>query len=373
MRKLTGTLVLIGCAADDSDFRYVTGFEAVDPVALVTWRQERALIVPAMEKWRAQREARKGIRVFAAAELVTKRRNRTRISDWIIAYAKLRGIRSFTVSARCPAGIVDALQRRGYRVSVSREALVPKREIKTEDEVRKIAACQRAAVAALRAAIRFLSKCRIADDGTLVVKGERITSDDVRAIIALELLKRGCSGEGTIVACGAQAADPHERGRGPLRAHQPIVLDIFPRNSRTGYWGDLTRTVVRGRAPEVVRRMYRAVRAAQVAVFRAARPGASLANLHALAQRVLESHGFHTKLAGKPEGFIHGTGHGVGLDIHEAPAIAPGKGRLRRGHVVTIEPGLYYRRHGGVRIEDTVYIDQQGARLLARAPYCLEI
>lgn len=373
MRKLTGALLLIGGAADDSDFRHVTGFHAVDPVAFIGLGRERALIVPAMEKGRAQREAKSGVRVLAASELVTRRKARARISDWIIAYAKLRGIRSFTVSARCPAGIVEALRRRGYRVSISREALVPEREIKTEDEIRKIAASQRAAVAALRAAVRFLSKCRIANDATLVLKGKKIRAEDVRAVIVLELLKRGCSGDGTIVACGRQAADPHERGHGPLKAHQPIVLDIFPRNSRTGYWGDLTRTIVRGRAPKAVKRMYKGVRAAHAAVIRAARPGAKLADLHALAQRVLERHGFSTTLTGKPEGFIHGTGHGVGLDIHEAPAIAPVKGRLRRGHVVTVEPGLYYRRHGGVRIEDTVWIGPQGTRLLARAPYRLEI
>ena len=373
MRKLTGSLLLIGGGADSSDFRYVTGFRAVDPVVFIRHKAERTLIVPAMEKGRALREVKKGIRVLAVSELITTRTKHPRISDWIVAYAKSHRIGHFVVSAKCPVGIVESLRRRGLSVSVFRGPIVPEREFKTRDEIHKIAAVQQAAVAALGAAINVLARCRIAKDSKLVWKGKEITAEDMRAIIAIELLRRGCSAEGTIVACGAQSADPHEEGRGPLRAHAPIILDIFPRDMQTGYWGDLTRTVVRGRASEPVRRMFAAVRAAQVAVMRAARPGVKLADLHALAQRELEGRGFRTQLVGQPSGFIHSTGHGVGLDIHEAPAIAKVKGRLRQGHVVTIEPGLYYPEVGGVRIEDTVVIGSRGAQLLARAPYRLEI
>lgn len=373
MKKLTGARLLIGGAADAADFRYATGFDAVDPVVFIKFGKTATLIVSAMEKGRALRETRKGIRVIASCELVGMRKKRARLSDWIIAYARQHRIRRFVVTARCPIGIVNRIRRQGISVHVLASPPFPRRECKTPGEIKKIVHAQRAAVAALNAAIAFLRSARISRNGRLVRGNKAISAEDVRQVITIELVRHGCTADGTIVACGSQSADPHERGHGPLRAHQPIVLDIFPRHMRSGYWGDLTRTVVRGRASETVRNMYRAVLAAHHAVLRAARPGVKLARLHDVAKRELEKHGFVTNWRGTPEGFVHGTGHGVGLEIHEAPAIAPIVGALRKGHVVTIEPGLYYRRHGGVRIEDTVWIGADGAHVLARAAYKLEI
>jgi Xaa-Pro aminopeptidase len=373
MKKLTGALLLIGGTADGADFRYATGFEAVDPVVYIRHGRTSVLIVPPMEKGRARREAKRGVQVMASNEILPRRSARARLSDWITAYARQRRIKRFVVTARCPVGVVETLRARGFSIRVLTSAPQPARARKKPDEVRRIARAQRAAVAALKAAVAFLAQTRVAKNGALVHRGKVVTAEDVRAVIAMELLRRNCVCEGTIVACGAQSADPHERGHGPLRANTPIVVDIFPRDLRTGYWGDLTRTVVKGRASAGIREMFRAVLAAHHTVLRTARPGMGLARLHRAAQQVLEQHGFATRLEGTPEGFIHGTGHGVGLEIHEAPAIAPVKGVLKHGHVVTIEPGLYYRAHGGVRIEDTVWIGPRGGRVLARAPYRLEI
>jgi Xaa-Pro aminopeptidase len=163
--------------------------------------------------------------------------------------------------------------------------------------------------------------------------------------------------------------EPHERGHGPLRAGQPIVIDIFPRHKVHGYWGDITRTVARGPVLPAVRRMYGAVKAAQQAALRRLKPGVSGVTVHQTVEQVLEERGFKTRVGdGVAEGFIHGTGHGVGLDIHEAPPLGKSKGRLRAGHVVTVEPGLYYPGLGGVRVEDTVVITRGGWRYLATCP-----
>jgi Xaa-Pro aminopeptidase len=178
----------------------------------------------------------------------------------------------------------------------------------------------------------------------------------------------------TIVAGGPQSADPHERGHGPLRAGQPIVIDIFPQHMETGYWGDITRTVVRGRAPAALRAMYRAVREAQEDALRAVRPGVSGATVHRGVVATFARRGFATGVVdGKQVGFFHGTGHGVGLQVHEAPSLALAHRRLPRGAVVTVEPGLYYPEIGGVRIEDTVVVTADGCEVLAACSKRLEV
>jgi Xaa-Pro aminopeptidase len=151
-----------------------------------------------------------------------------------------------------------------------------------------------------------------------------------------------------------------------LRADEPIVLDIFPRHGPSGYWGDMTRTVVKGTASREVVRMHRAVLDAQKRALAMIRPGVQGNSIHRAVQATLEDHGFTTGVEdGTPVGFFHGTGHGVGLDIHEAPRVSLSKDRLRAGHVITIEPGLYYPAHGGMRIEDTVVVTRDGYQRLA--------
>jgi Xaa-Pro aminopeptidase len=187
----------------------------------------------------------------------------------------------------------------------------------------------------------------------------------VQKTITRVLMDHHCLSRDTIVAGGTQAADPHEKGHGPLRAHEAIVIDIFPKHQDHGYWGDLTRTVVRGRATAGLRRMYHAVRMAQSAALNAVKPGVRCATVHRRAAAELEMRGFKTTTVdGRRVGFIHGTGHGVGLEIHERPSLGLGKDRLKSGHVITIEPGLYYPEHGGIRIEDTIVVTHKGWRYL---------
>ena len=265
-----------------------------------------------------------------------------------------------------PFAAARRIERAGVRLRVGRGELFPQRVCKRPDEVRLIAESQLAAVIAMRAATRMIAESTPGRDGLLHWRGQPLSSEDVKRRIAAALLERDCFCRDVIVAGGAQSAEPHETGHGPLPAGKPIVIDIFPQHLVHGYWGDLTRTVVRGPCAPRLRRMFNAVRAAQQAALKSLKAGVSGSTVHRRAAETLGARGFATEVKdGRPVGFIHGTGHGVGLCVHEAPRLAPSGGRLRAGHVVTVEPGLYYPELGGIRIEDTVLVTAGGYRYLA--------
>ncbi|HET7876359.1 MAG TPA: Xaa-Pro peptidase family protein, partial [Methylomirabilota bacterium] len=199
-------------------------------------------------------------------------------------------------------------------------------------------------------------------------RGRPLTSEDLKKVVNVSLMENDCIAQHTIIACGEQGVDPHNQGSGPIRPHQGIILDIFPRSSRTRYFADMTRTVVKGRASEELKRMYDAVLAAQLRGIELIRDGASGAAVHGEVAKTLEARGYETGVAeGRNQGFFHGTGHGVGLDIHELPRVSRVDYELKAGHVVTVEPGLYYSGRGAVRIEDMVLVTQGGGRNLTRA------
>jgi Xaa-Pro aminopeptidase len=219
-----------------------------------------------------------------------------------------------------------------------------------------------------------LSACAIGRDGWLKCHGRRFTAEDLRAAVNTRILAEGCLPSHTICAPGDQAVDPHEEGHGPIRAHTPVVMDIFPRSERTGYYGDLTRTVVRGRASEALKAVYALVHEGVRLGHRRVRPGASGVEIHQEIQALFESRGYRTGLVGgRMQGFFHGTGHGLGLQIHEPPSISVRGTVLRRGHVVTVEPGLYYLGLGGVRIEDIAHVTVTGSVNMTRVPKVLEV
>jgi Xaa-Pro aminopeptidase len=263
--------------------------------------------------------------------------------------------------------VVRQLEGKRIEVAVESGPLRPGRLIKQSEEVKYLKAAQRAAVAGVEEGRRIIGGSVIGRDGVLRdTEGKVLTSERVRAAIAHVLLDHGCHADELIVAGGDQAVDPHERGHGPLRAEEWIILDIFPQ-SESGYWGDITRTVMKGTPTPDQKRLYETVKRAQMAALRQVKAGVKGSTIHEGIVTAFERAGYATGIKdGVPQGFIHSTGHGVGLDIHEAPRIAPGSGRLRAGMVVTIEPGLYYRGLGGVRIEDTVLVTKEGCQLLPR-------
>jgi len=363
-KQLTGAILAMGSPQEKPDIRYCVGFSVPDPVVYVQQSGKKYLVVSMLDRELARRIA-PDIQVYSPDALRIPRALRGTLSGWIVGLLRELDIRAVTVAADFPVRTADQLRRVGLRLLVTDGPLVPERAIKTCVEVDRITACQRAAVQAMRGAIRLIARARVDKTNRLRVRGRLLTSEHVRRAIYRVLMNHKCTGEGTIVACGEQAATPHGVGHGPLRAHQSIVIDIFPRHLEHGYWGDLTRTVVKGAPSPVLKKMYAAVKAAQTAALAEICAGVSGRRVHLAAAAALARRGFKTGLLdGKAQGFIHSTGHGVGLEVHEAPSLGLRPGRLRAGHMVTAEPGLYYFQHGGVRIEDTVLVTRGGCRKL---------
>jgi Xaa-Pro aminopeptidase len=285
-----------------------------------------------------------------------------------------RGVRRAEIPQSFPAGALECLSRAGIRTRTLADPFLPGRAVKTPEEVRRIRGAIRAAEAGLATAVLTLAASRIGRDGYLHLHGRRLTSEQLRENAERAMFAAGATPAHTIVAGGPQGSNPHERGTGPLPAHRPIVLDFFPRSRATGYYGDITRTVVKGRADSRIRAAFLAVATAQEMALKMVRAGTDGATIHGRICDFFREAGFPPRRRGPVrEGFIHATGHGLGLDLHEYPPVSARHCNLEAGHVITLEPGLYYRDMGGIRIEDVVLVTRRSSRKLTRFPVFLEI
>jgi len=370
MKKPAPVLLLISSAKNTADIRYLCGAEPPETAVLIMEGRRGTLVVSEMEYNRLRRSVKRGTTVVHPEMIGSSWKKGP--ADWI---KKFTDSKNLTVSADFPLGLAEKLRRAGFKLKSSEDAVCPQREIKNDDEISAIKNSQRAAVAAMNAAIRQIASAQIGQDGLLRCDKTVLTSEMVRATICHTLLDHEFIATETIVACGPHSADPHERGTGPLRAGQPIVLDIFPRAAATGYWGDLTRTVCRGPATAELKKMYSAVKAAQGFALKTVKAGAWTDAVHQAASDEMEKRGYKTEtINGRPQGFIHGTGHGVGLEIHEAPRVSTAvHKKLHAGNIITVEPGLYYPELGGIRIEDTILVTKDGYQMLAPCPKRFEI
>jgi len=215
----------------------------------------------------------------------------------------------------------------------------------------------------------------IQDDGKLFWQGKELTSEIIKREINIEAVRGDAAALATIVACGKHGSQPHNTGSGVIMAGQPIVVDIFPRVESNGYWGDMTRTFVKGKAEKRVREAYAAVKGARDFAKGYIKAGVIPSELHKKVVAYLEDKGFKT---GKSEnsyfGFFHGLGHGLGLEIHEQPSVGSVNDKpLEVNNVVTVEPGVYYPEWGGVRLEDVVVVKENGIESFTDYPDCLEI
>jgi Xaa-Pro aminopeptidase len=364
---------LLDAAGDVSDQRYLSGFDAPDP--FVTLYDGRVhLLVSSLEYGRARRESRADEVVRLAdydyATLAREHGEREASARVLAAFLDERDVGGVAVPARFPLGVADDLRERGVTVEADGEPVVERvRARKADAEVEAVREAQRANEAAIRAAEELIAGASVAD-GVLRHEGEPLTSERVAEAIEVTLLRHGCALSETIVAGGADAADPHDRGSGPLPAGEPIIVDVFPRSKATGYHADTTRTFCRGEPSETVREWFADVDAAREAALEAVAPGATGREVHDAACDALEDAG-HPTLRSDPTtetGFIHSTGHGVGLDVHELPKVSPAGGDLEPGHVLTIEPGLYDPDVGGVRVEDLVVVTEEGYENLTEYP-----
>jgi Xaa-Pro aminopeptidase len=376
VRRADQALLMVSASEGDSNMLYAAGFFVPDPFIFFQHKNTSYVVMSDLEIDRAKRQARAG-RVLSMSHYQRKLRKLGKVPTVVEILDVLfreRGIRSLIVPANFSALLADQLRAKGFSVQIKRDPFFAEREIKNNQEVRQIAASLRVAVLGLEAGIRTLRRTKFGRDGYLYLNGAKLTSETLKTAVNTTIMAEGWLPSHTIISSGNQCVDPHHEGTGPIKANTSIIFDIFPRSQKNGYFGDLSRTVVRGRASERLKKMYATVQQAQQIAYQLIRDGVNGKEVHEKILTLFGARGFRTgKIAGRMQGFFHGTGHGLGLDIHEAPRIAPVDAVLKSGHVVTVEPGLYYLGVGGVRLEDVVLVKPKGNRNLTDCPQFLEI
>ena len=369
-------LLIIASSEKDADLYYATRFIAPDPFVFVQIRRKKYILVSDLEIDRAKKQARVD-GVFSTSKLAAAYKQTHRkpcgFAELVLYFLKKLKAQSVLVPGNFPVQYYAPLRHAGLRIQYKNGIFFEKRLIKDRTEIAAITRALRATEKAAREAIRALKRSAIRKK-KLYFKGKLLTSESLKRIIHRTLLEEGCAGEHTIVSCGHQSIDPHDQGSGPLYAHQPILIDIFPRSETTFYYADFTRTVVRGKASPELKKMYAAVKEGQNIAFKMIRHGIAGKKVHTAIQARFTQLGFNTGVKdGRMQGFFHSTGHGLGLELHEPPRVSVGKDILKAGQVVTVEPGLYYRGPGGVRLEDVVVVTKAGCKNLTKFPRKLEI
>ncbi|MDP6924658.1 MAG: Xaa-Pro peptidase family protein [Candidatus Scalindua sp.] len=370
-------LLIIADSERDSNMYYATGFPAPDPFVFIRNGDEKIMITSDLELDRAKSEsnADKVLSLTRFERIARKRNNSSACLIETVATALGEmNIKQLQIPANFSVEYADFLRKNGFRLEVKKEPLFDSREIKNKDEIGHIIKTLRNTERALEKAIDYIRKSRVKDGFLFSTRNSQITSGSIRQMINVELMKRGCAAKHTIVSCGEQSCVPHNSGSGPLRANESIIFDVFPKDEQSGYFADISRTIVKGKASRPLKKMYKAVASAQELVFESAGNDTRGDVIHRKVVKHLTSLGFKTgKMNGKMQGFFHGTGHGVGLDVHEPPRISKVKCTLKTGHIVTVEPGLYYPGIGGVRLEDMILITDEGCTNLTRSPKILEV
>jgi len=367
-------ILLYGDSYRHPNVLWRTGFLAPDPVIYVEADGTGTLFVAPLEYGRARKEARVAVRNFDdfnwLATMSSKGVEAASLAVIKGALAEL-GVSRVRVESEFPVGLAQALQARDIEVVSDSALWTDERTHKRPDEIEAVRKSQQAAQAAMDRARTILREA-VVRDRMLYHQGEPLTSAYLINAIEVELLRQGCAVDGTIAAGGPGSADAHVQDTGHLAANEPVIIDIFPCDKKTRYFGDITRTFVVGEPSKEWLAMYDAVKSAYEAALAAVKPEIPARAVHVAACKALYDAGYGTKVEGyRREGVAemnHGTGHGVGLQVHEGPRVSDAPGELRERDVITIEPGLYDPRLGGVRIEDTVVVTADGYRNLTDYP-----
>jgi len=367
--------LIVAPSDTDADMLYATRIFIGDPFIFLQQKGKRILVLSDLEIDRAKKNAKADEFVMfnqLEREVQGKAKKAPPYEKVLAHFLTKRGVKRALVPANFPLGFANEIKRNGIALETSNGLFWPAREKKTTEEIRLLERALRMTETGMKRGMEILKASKPGTGKKLKWSGKTLTSEILRAEIDSAILRAGGIPTNTIVAGGDQACDPHERGFGPLRADSLIILDIFPRDGKTGYWGDMTRTVVRGRASEQQRKLWEAVKAGQRLALKRIKAGVDGVSIHQAITELFERRGFPTEVRnGRRVGFFHGTGHGLGLEIHEYPRLQ--KVVLKAGQCLTVEPGLYYPGIGGARIEDVVIVEKTGCRILSRFPKQLEI
>ncbi|MGH8092545.1 MAG: M24 family metallopeptidase [Chthoniobacterales bacterium] len=369
------TRLIVAASENDPDMLYATRFFAPDAFIFLQQNGKRTLVLSDLEIDRGRKQAQADeFLPYSAFEKEEQGKSRTAPAyEKVLAhFLTKRKVRSAIVPANFPLGYARELESQKIRLHPANGLFWPEREAKSESELRQMRKALEITQAGMARGIEVLRQSRPGKAQKLQWHDANLTSEILRAEIDTAVLRAGGLPANTIVAGGDQACDPHERGHGPLKANSLIILDIFPRSATSGYYGDLTRTVLRGRASEAQRRLWETVNAGQALALRKMKPGVDGLKLHNEIKKFFADRGYPTEVRnGRQTGFFHGTGHGLGLEIHEHPRFQ--KTVFKAGQALTVEPGLYYPGLGGTRTEDVVAITRSGIRKLSRFENRLEL
>lgn len=369
------TRLMVAASESDADMLYATRFWAPDPFIFLQQNGKRTLVLSDLEIDRARRSAKADEFVqFSDIEREVQGRSKKSppYEKVLVRFLRDRRVKSATVPASFPLGYARELASAKIKLRTTNGLYWPERAKKTDEELDLMSRALRITETGLARAMEVLKASRPGTGQRLQWAGKPLTSEILRAEIDFAILRAGGNPGGTIVAGGDQACDPHERGSGPLLANSLIILDVFPRDAKSGYYGDLTRTVLRGRASEAQRKLWETVKAGQALALKRIEAGVDGMEIHKAIQDLFVKRGYSTGVRQRRRvGFFHGTGHGLGLEIHEYPRLQ--KVTLQEREVVTVEPGLYYPGLGGVRIEDVVVVTKGGCKMLSRFPKQLEL
>ncbi|MCA9292187.1 MAG: aminopeptidase P family protein [Phycisphaerales bacterium] len=346
-------------------------FLVMDPAAIIDFPHSSTLIIRDIEMDRARKHARADA-VACPADFAPNNNPAALSGDREIATAqataqclKQAGVSQVTVDRTLPMIYAHELQAVGVRVNCDPDLGILERRAKDAEEIEHLRAAQQMTERAVELACVTIARAKPDKSGVLHHEGAPLTAERVRAIADIFLLENEFTNASMIVAPGKQGGDCHDRGTGRIRTGESVIIDVFPRSNSTLYVGDCTRCVVHGDIPDEIAKMHAVVCEAKAAAIAATRAGVTGEQINNTTAAVITKHGYHMGLPpeGAPASYTsmpHGTGHGVGLDVHEPPLLDRGGPALIKGDAITIEPGLYRRDLGGIRIEDMVIVTDTG-------------
>jgi Xaa-Pro aminopeptidase len=313
---------------------------------------------------------------LGADELFSSGRKGWEISlELAVRACRQLGIESATVPEGFPVGHADHLRAHGVELTIDRDLFDNRRRSKNETELRGIRNAQKACEAALDASRELLRRAHTNGAG-LEVDGEALTCERLKRVIEEVFADHDVEGGDMIVSHGSQTAVGHDLGSGQIAPNEPIVFDLFPRDKATACYADMTRTYVVGEPTDEVKEWHRLVKEALDTSTAGVKPGVNGRKLYEQVCEIFENAGYKTQLNKEPgevllDGFFHGLGHGVGLEVHELPGLSRVGQDLVPGDVVTVEPGLYRSGYGGLRLEDLVLVTDDGYEVITNYPYDL--
>jgi Xaa-Pro aminopeptidase len=374
-------VLIYGDSFRSADMRHAVPLGVPDPFLYAEQNGSRHVFSSSMEAVRLSELGLFDVHVheeFGADELIESGIDRRELTALLALRATgSLGLKRATVPENFPVWLADRLRADGVELEVDQESFDDRRRAKTEAQLAGMRRAQRAAEAAMDACRELLRRAEI-DGDDLLLDGKRLTVERVKADMNAAFAAHDTTADEYIVAPGAQGAVGHDMGSGPIGPSTPLVVDIWPRDNASGVYTDMTRTFVVGEVPDDVREWHRLVKEALDRAVAEVRVGVEGRALFDVTCEIFEEAGeptLRTKKPGEPlaDGFFHGLGHGVGLEVHEAPGLGLiSDKKLVAGDVVTVEPGLYRAGYGGVRLEDVVLVTEHGAEVLTNYPYDLE-